>query len=92
MIVEVRFTVRFVETYVFTNGGQCCRCKALQKVWDAMWLFLDPWAVVGLRTSASVWDVPKEVWTSWRALPSEERASGPQGDGVLEALHPSGEN
>ena len=28
--------------------------------WEGMWPFLDPWDVVGLRTTASVWNVPKE--------------------------------
>ena len=39
--------------------------KSLQKVWggsswEGVWPFLDPWDVVGLRTTASVWNVPKE--------------------------------
>ena len=27
--------------------------------WEGVWLSLDPWDVVGLRTTASVWNVPK---------------------------------
>ena len=37
----------------------------LQKVWEGpcwegVWPFLDPWDVVGLRTTATVWNVPGE--------------------------------
>ena len=28
--------------------------------WEGMWLFLDTWDVVGLRTTASVWNVTKK--------------------------------
>ena len=39
--------------------------KISQKMWDGpwwegVWPFLDPWDVVGLRTAASVWNVPKK--------------------------------
>ena len=39
--------------------------KSLQKVWEGlcwggMWPFLDPLDVVGLRTTASIWNVPKK--------------------------------
>ena len=33
-------------------GSECSAGKA--------WGFLDPWDVVGLRTTASVWNVPKK--------------------------------
>ena len=39
--------------------------RSLQKVWEGLcgkglWPFVDPWDVVGLRTTASIWNVPKK--------------------------------
>ena len=39
--------------------------KSLQQVlylpcWEGMWVFLDPWDVVGMRTTASSWNIPSK--------------------------------
>ena len=55
----------FVCVSFVLDGGQCGRCNYFAEGMErtllrGVWPFLDPWDVVGLRTTASVWNVPGE--------------------------------
>ena len=52
-----------VNAFVFAMGFSVAGSKNVQKMWEGrywegVWLFPDPWDVVGLRTTSSVWNVP----------------------------------
>ena len=72
--------------------------KSLQKVWEGLgrecgliWIRRD---VVGVRTTASIWNVPKKCGPhgEFFFFPYKETNGSPQGDGGLWTLYPSGHN
>ena len=57
------FTVCRCQPFVVEIAFSIVGAKILQKdvgrpYWEGVWPFLDPWDVVGLRTTSSVWNVP----------------------------------
>ena len=41
----------------FSIAGAEIRQKCGNACWEGVWFFLDPWYVVGLRTTSGVWNV-----------------------------------
>ena len=73
--------------------------KNLQKAWEGLcwegtWPFLDRWDVVGLHTTASICNVPKQHGPhgEFFFFLKKERTGGLQGDGGLWALYLRGDN
>ena len=59
-----------------TRVGMACSfvgAKLLQNMWvgpcwEGVWLCLDPWDSVRLRTASTLSRCSREVWAAWRAL------------------------
>ena len=63
LMLTFGFTDRRRRGLSFSVAVSVAGAEILQKMWEGpcwegVWPFLDPWDVVGLRTAASVWNVP----------------------------------
>ena len=61
--LEFGFTVLSLPAFVVAMAFSIAGAKIFQKMWEGLrwegiWPYLDPWDVVRLRTSSSVWSVP----------------------------------
>ena len=70
VILGIWFHSLSLPAFVVTMACSIVGAKILQKMWDGaywegVWPYLDPWDVVGLRTTSGVWNVTREVRAAW---------------------------